>query len=224
MSNNKNELKVITTSDGSYTIFNSKINESYHSTHGALQESKHVFIKYGFHLIEQPHIHILEIGLGTGLNAALTWIEASEKKIKTTYATLEPFPPTTPILNEVIVGYKAEIGDKLARIHTADWEIPVSFDPDFLFTKHQTTLEDYHTHSQFDLIYFDAFSPEVQPEMWTIALFKKMRGMLKQDGILTTYCAKGSVKRNLADAGFAVKGVNGPPGKREITIAIRKEV
>lgn len=221
MSNNKNELKVIKTEDGSYTIYNEILDETYHSTHGALQESNHVFINHGLHLINSKSFKILEIGFGTGLNAALTYLESQDSDITINYTALEPYPLRAEIINEVAKGYPQNIAETMILLSQSEGGRPVSFGSHFGFTLHLAQLQTFNFIDKYDLIYFDAFAPGKQPDMWTLEIFKKLFDVLNPGGLLTTYCAKGQVKRNLKQAGFTVKTFPGPPGKREMTVAFR---
>lgn len=212
--------EIISTKDGSKTIHLPEINESYHSVHGALQEAKHVFIQWGWETLQTHHYKILEIGFGSGLNTILSLIESEKNNVKVDYTGLEAFP----ISDEEILAldYKniAEIkpySNLFDAIHEAKWNEPVKITPNFSLTKIHQSIADYTPEKlQFNLIYFDAFGPRVQPEMWTFEVFQKMYNALASNGILVTYCAKGEVRRNLLKLGFEVKKVAGPPGKREM--------
>lgn len=221
MSNNKNELKVIKTEDGSYSIYNELLDETYHSTHGALQESNHVFINHGLHLLNSKSFKILEIGFGTGLNAALTYLESQDSDIMVNYIALEPYPLSAEIINEVAKGYPQNIAETMILLSQWEGGKPVSVGSNFGFTLHLTLLQTFNFIGTYDLIYFDAFAPGKQPDMWTLEIFTKLFDVLNPGGLLTTYCAKGEVKRNLKQAGFTVKAFPGPPGKREMTVAYR---
>jgi tRNA U34 5-methylaminomethyl-2-thiouridine-forming methyltransferase MnmC len=216
------ERKLITTGDGSKTLFVSELNEHYHSTHGALAEARHVFIKNGLIRSGRNPISILEIGLGTGLNALLTCIEAEKLKIKTKYFTIEKYPVS---LNEAQnMGYVEMIGEgeaAFADMHNADWEVPVVISPHFTLNKIKADIEGLVLSEPIDVIYFDAFAPEKQPKMWEPQVFDYLFKNLTSGGFLTTYCAKGVVKRTLKSVGFIVEGVPGPPGKREMIIATK---
>ena len=221
MSNNKNDLNVFKTDDGSYSIYNKILDETYHSTHGALQESIHVFINHGLTLIESKKINVLEIGFGTGLNAALTYLQSLESDLVINYTALEPYPLPKQIIKEVAVGYPENIAETMILLSQSEGGKPLSFSSDFIFTLHLTQLQTFNFTDKYDLIYFDAFAPEKQTDMWTLEIFTKLFDILNTEGLLTTYCAKGEVKRNLKQAGFIVKAFPGPPGKREMTVAYR---
>jgi tRNA U34 5-methylaminomethyl-2-thiouridine-forming methyltransferase MnmC len=221
MSNNKNELKVIETEDGSYSIYNELLDETYHSKYGALQESQHVFINHGLHLLNSKSFNILEIGFGTGLNASLTYVETLDSDITINYTALEPYPLSKDIIYEVAKGYSKTIAETMILLSQSEGGKSVNVGSDFRFTFHLTQLQTFNFIDKFDLIYFDAFAPDKQPDMWTTEIFLKLFEVLKPEGLLTTYCAKGQVKRNLKQAGFTVKTFPGPPGKREMTVAFR---
>jgi len=221
MSNNKNELKVIKTEDGSFSIYNELLDETYHSKHGAMQESMHVFIKNGLNLVVHKAFNILEIGLGTGLNTALTILEAKKFNLEINYITLEPFPLNHHIIAEVAKGYNKEIGETLLAIEQFEWGKDIQVLKKIKLLKLKNEVQTFHLDVKLDLIYFDAFAPEKQPEMWELEIFIKLFNLLNIGGILTTYCAKGQFKRNLKQAGFLIKSVPGPPGKREMIVAYK---
>ena len=213
---------IITTGDGSKTIHLPDWNENYHSSHGAVQEAKHVFLKYGLDLfLGNPEVHILEIGFGTGLNTILTLEAGLNSDLTITYDGLEAFP----ISNDEMVALEYEnlltsdfLKNKYKEIHATQWGSPQSITPNFTLTKIQETLQNQNPPpNTYDLIYFDAFGPRVQEDMWTKEIFQKLYISLKSDGYLVTYCAKGQVKRDLKSVGFFVEALPGPPGKREMT-------
>jgi len=218
--------EIITTSDGSSTIFLPDWNEHYHSKHGAIQEAYHVFIKQGFEAITLPHFSILEIGFGTGLNALITLIEAQNQKIRIDYTGVEAYPVT---LEEALkLNYTQELVSSLQlkeiykKLHEVSWETIHSITDNFSLTKRKQFFEEIIDKEQFNLIYFDAFGARVQPNLWSEAIFAKMYDALKQDGVLVTYSAKGSVRRAMLSVGFSVEKLPGPPGKREMLRAIKK--
>jgi tRNA U34 5-methylaminomethyl-2-thiouridine-forming methyltransferase MnmC len=210
--------KIVITNDGSHSIFNPQINECYHSRHGAIVEAEHVFIRNGFSAVNKSKLNILEVGFGTGLNALLTYQKAEQKSIEVNYHTMELYPVNKE--NYIQLNFTDLIGleqEKLLNLHHCTWEEEHQISACFTFTKNHISLEKYNTHLKFDIIYFDAFSPEKQPELWDEITFKKMHGFLKDDGFLVTYCAKGSVKRTMKAVGFEVIVLDGPPGKRQMT-------
>lgn len=221
MFDNKSDLIVIPTSDNSFTIFDPVLNETYHSKHGALQESMHVFIANGFNLCPKSNVNILEVGLGSGLNAALTLLQAKMDHRTVHYTALEPFPLPENILNKVTLGFSTEISELMQGIHQLSWEEEIYLNKDFSLTKHLIELQTFNSCLKYDIIYFDAFAPDKQPSLWTPEILKKVADFLAEDGLLCTYCAKGEVKRNLKQAGLKVEARQGPVGKREMTIAFK---
>jgi len=215
------ELKI--TEDGSHTLFVPEIDECYHSTHGAIQESRHIFIEAGLKQCPKPVINILEIGFGTGLNAFLTLLEGESSVKQIHYTTLEKYP--VEIETAIQLNYSAEIApDKkqiFEQLHTSPWNEEIKLTPFFTLKKIEVDFTEAVFDTQFDVIYFDAFSPEKQPEMWNEALFSTIFTHCNPGAILTTYCAKGMVRRAMQDAGFKVERLPGPPGKREILRGLR---
>ena len=222
MSNNKSELKVIKTKDGTFSIYNSELNETYHSVNGALQESLHVYIQNGFNQINTNPVHILEIGLGTGLNAALTILEANKTKRNVVYEALEPYPLSKSIVQQFALGYPRDVSELLHKIAGIQEGVTYKISPNGVFNWHLTNIQTFNSIAKYDLIYFDAFAPEKQMDIWTLDIFHKLYELLNPNGRLTTYCAKGIVKRMLKQAGFLVQAIPGPPGKREMTIALKQ--
>jgi len=226
------QRKIIDTADGSKTIYLPDWNEHYHSKHGAVQEAVHVFIKSGLHHqchsdqmeISNRNISILEIGFGTGLNAYLSLLEATKLDIQINYIGVEAFPVKVKelkLLNypEVILGQpKDELFDTL---HSINWESEHRITERFRLTKRKQFFKNIDDLEQYDLIYFDAFGPRVQPELWTEDIFRNMYNALKYKGVLVTYSAKGSVRRAMVSVGFKVDRLPGPPGKREMLRALK---
>ena len=221
----KHSLQIVSTKDGSQTILNKELGSTYHSRHGALTESKHVFIDKGLRKqIEKgvTSITLLEMGLGTGLNALLTAIEATKLDIRINYHALELFPvPKTVWKQYELPEELLENRGLFDAIHLADWDKEVILNPNFSVTKHNISLLDFRPLVKFDLVYYDAFEPETQPELWTPEVFEKLFSWSNPSGVLTTYCCKGYVRRNMLGAGFEVQKVPGPPGKREMIVAQR---
>lgn len=208
------------TSDGSHTIYSDEFSETYHSINGAIIESMHVFINAGFRLFSKTSVDVLEIGFGTGLNAFLTLLESEKSNITVNYTTLELYPIqaiTYTKLNYPEVLNCGGMRDVFLQIHKASWEHQVHISNYFHLLKHQTDINTFvYAEEKYDVIFFDAFSPVTQPELWTQELFIKVYKSLRPKGVLTTYCAKGEVRRNMLHAGFNVERLPGPPGKREI--------
>jgi len=218
-------IEIILTKDGSHTLKNSELNETYHSIHGAVQESVHVFIKngLGYKMESGPQeISILEVGFGTGLNAWLTLQHCLSSSIKITYSSLESFPLPESIWSTLNYAPDSVSQELFNTIHQAEWDQIVSIVPGFTLNKINQPIQQVILQaSQFDIIYFDAFAPEKQPEMWSIPVLKNITSSMKQGGIFVTYCAKGQVKRDLKNLGLHVEALPGPPGKREMIRATR---
>lgn len=213
------------THDGSYTLYSPIFKETYHSIHGALQESQHVFIENGLKRVFKDEINILEVSFGTGLNAWLTIKNNENQDKKINYTSIEPFPISPETADDYISSYDniTNVDKELfLSLHKAEWGRVVSLNDNFNLLKLKVNLQDYMPNSEeFDLIYFDAFSPTSQAEMWQKVHFEKLFSSLKSNGIIVTYCAKGQVKRDLASCGFEVRTLQGPPNKREMIVAIK---
>ena len=211
--------RVEITKDDSPTLYSEAFGQTYHSIHGALSESLHVFIKHGLAEIAQSkkEISIFEMGFGTGLNAALTWQYALQNQLQITYITIEKFP-VSPEVSSQFITQDLDLNATITRLQEKSWNEKHIF-PQFNFHKIKGDLMNLNLSMQFDLIYYDAFSPSSQPELWTEEIFSKMYHLLYPGGILTTYCAKGQVKRNLKNVGFLVESPPGPMRKREMTVA-----
>lgn len=212
------DLEVITTEDGSHTLKNKHLNETYHSVHGAVQESMHVFVTNGldfFRTTNKPaEIAILEIGFGTGLNALLTLQYARSNKTIIDYTTIEPFPLTDGVWERLNHGE----GDResFEALHRASWDASTAMTPEFTLRKVKKTLQEASFSSGFDVIYFDAFAPSVQPELWNLEMLQKVTATLRVGGIFVTYSARGQLKRDLKQLGLRVDTLAGPPGKNEM--------
>ncbi|MFV5692748.1 tRNA (5-methylaminomethyl-2-thiouridine)(34)-methyltransferase MnmD [Flavobacterium sp. LT1R49] len=217
--------EIIQTLDGSTTIHLQEWDECYHSKHGAIQEAQHVFIKNGLSLFQNKQVSILEIGFGTGLNAFITFLEASKMNQFIDYVGVEAYPISA---EEVVsMNYVDELNASnesavFKKMHESNWEENIVLRDDFTLTKRKQFFEEIDDFEKFDLIYFDAFGYRVQPELWSTAIFKKMYNALKSNGVLVTYAARGVVKRSMIEVGFAVEKLAGPPGKREMFRATKK--
>lgn len=208
--------EILITSDGSSTIHLPDWNEQYHSKNGSINETYHVFIKSGLQQVTADKVSILEIGFGTGLNCFITYLEA-QKEID--YVGVEAYPVTAEEVEKMnfIKILKAEKEqDAFNKIHQVSWEEKQQIAPNFSLTKRKQFFEDIEDKNAFNLIYFDAFGARVQPQLWTEEIFLKMFKALKENGILVTYSAKGSVRRAMQAVGFTVERLPGPPGKREM--------
>ncbi len=219
----KKELKI--TEDGSHTLFIPDLNETYHSSHGAIQESLHVFIDAGLKYINNKEIKVLEIGFGTGLNAFLTLLEANKTEANINYTSLEAYPLEMSLVRQLNYTSELKLDDYIAclynKMHEVEWGSLQSITNDFKLKKLKIKLDDFETIEKYDVIYFDAFAPQIQPEMWTVSVLAKMYNCLNANGVLVTYCAKGIVKRALKEVGFKIESIPGPPGKREMTRAYK---
>lgn len=219
----KRELKI--TTDGSHTLYIPELDETYHSKHGAIQEAKHVFIEAGLKYLQKIKLNILEVGFGTGLNTFLTLLEADKKRLEINYVGVEAFPLEQEVIEQL--NYTKELNSNTEEIilfnklHEIEWGRERTISSSFVLNKQQIELDNFQIKNKFDVIYFDAFGPRVQPKMWTEDIFKKMYDCLNEGGILVTYCAKGSVKRGLKGVGFKLESLPGPPGKREMTRALK---
>ena len=210
----------IVTKDGSHTIAIPEQRVTYHSIHGAIGESDYVFIEAGLNFIlsQFPNqaISIFEMGFGTGLNAFLTAIKAMETKTKIHYTTIEPSPLF--VEEAAALNYPETLGhpELFRRLHQVNWNDVTRINEFFTIEKHRISLADFTTGEKFNLVYYDAFAPAAQPELWTREVFEKLFVLLHPGGILVTYCSKGDVKRAIKAAGFTLKKLPGPPGKREM--------
>lgn len=216
------QTQIITTEDGSHSLFVPQLNEHYHSTHGAIQESRHVYIEAGFCASASKQINVLEVGFGTGLNTFLTLLESEKTDTQVHYTTIELYPLDCDKANQL--NYPEHISETnkaslFLNLHTAEWNKSVEITANFILHKIETNFSNptnLDATKQFDVIYFDAFAPEKQPEMWTQQIFDRLYTLSNQNAIITTYCAKGAVRRMLQSAGFTVERLPGPIGKREI--------
>ena len=216
------KFKVIETSDGSSSVFDSQFSEHFHSTFGAITESMHVFIENGLKLKYTPEIKILEVGFGTGLNCLLTILN-KEVNQEVIYHSIEKFPLNNEHIS--LLNYSKQLNiksDLFQKISNVEWGIECDITEKFHIKKIKIDLLEFNSEELYDIIYFDAFSPNTQPELWTTEIFTKMFYNLKTNGILTTYSAKGDVKRSLRNAGFEVVRISGPIGKRHIIRALKK--
>lgn len=215
--------KLVITEDGSHTIFVPKLNEHYHSMHGAVQESEHIFINYGFNFSKADPVRIFEIGFGTGLNALLTAARSMEGNREVFYTAIEKYPVESELVEMLnYIGFAGENGEKLfSLINEAPWGETRRICKNFSICKLQGDLVTDSIAGDYDLVYFDAFGPDKQPEMWSAEIFNKIGALTVVGGVLVTYSSKGEVRRNLEASGFEVTRLPGPPGKRQIIRAIK---
>lgn len=217
--------EIIITDDGSTTIRIPEWDENYHSTHGAIQEARHVFIKNGLDLFHnQDSISILEIGFGTGLNAFITFLETLNKE-KVKYVGVEAYPIST---EEVLqMNYVSELQATdfkpiFETMHNCSWEIENQMKTNFYLTKRKQFFQDIEDKNNYDLIYFDAFGFPLQPELWSEVIFEKMYEALLPNGVLVTYACRTAIKNAMLTAGFSIEKLPGAPGKREMLRATKK--
>ncbi len=212
------------TEDGSHTLYVPALDEHYHSHFGALTESKHIFINSGLASLKNDKVSILEVGFGTGLNALLSAMYAEDNQVTIHYVTLEKYPVDPSLLFQL--NYPAITGTTgrglYQAIHDAEWEKPVKLTPWFTLEKRLTDLTSMKVEGLFDLVYFDAFGPGKQPEMWSREVMQKIADVTRPGSVFVTYSAKGELKRILRALGFEVALLPGPPGKRVITRAVKR--
>ncbi|MCG8410365.1 MAG: tRNA (5-methylaminomethyl-2-thiouridine)(34)-methyltransferase MnmD [Bacteroidales bacterium] len=219
-------IKVIPTSDKSNTLYSEQFDEHYHSTHGAINESMHIFIKEALLYSSLKKATIFEVGFGTGLNAFLTFIESLKNDLSITYISLEKYPvdiDTSKQLNYADI-IAPEYLSEFMKMHSSAWNEQVIINNGFKLIKILDDFNQYELKEKVDIIFFDAFSPDTQPELWSFPNFKKLYNALNDNGILITYSSKGIVKDNLRKAGFVVKRLKGPVGKRHIIRAEKKNI
>lgn len=223
MENDPLKPRIVESDDGSHTLRVDALNEHYHSHKGAVQESNYVFLKMGLELFkEREHIRILEVGFGTGLNALLTALSANGPSVH--YVTLETYPLEMDLVRQL--NYPAIIARDQAEtffeaMHNAAWNEPVAIHDRFTLEKRATALQDLPTIDPVDLVYYDAFAPHAQPELWEPVIWTSLIERMNPKGVLVTYCAKGQVRRDMQAAGFEVERLEGPPGKREMLRATK---
>lgn len=219
--------RIETTEDGSHTLYVPELDEHYHSTHGAVQESLHVYLREGFLHCNKEDMNLLEIGFGTGLNAFLTLLEAEKSDKTVCYTAIEKYPLSADETDTLNYPDLLEFSKKeqFTLLHTSPWGEWVEQTPGFRLKKLEVdirALSELQPEALFDLIYYDAFAPDKQPSLWTQEIFDRLYALSAPGAVLTTYCAKGAVRRMLQSAGYLVERLPGPPGKREMLRAVRK--
>lgn len=218
-------ISLYTTADNSHTLYNGELDETYHSRNGALEEALHVYIAHGFSAkaAMQKTRTVLEVGFGTGLNAILTVAEAEKTQADCCYVTLETFPLPSGIIAQL--NYHSfipvEHHQAFTKLHEAEWNNKVKISPHFALNKVNESIHNYKPDQLFDVVYFDAFGPDKQPDMWTPDVFEKLYTWMNKDGILVTYSAKGDVRRALQRAGFTTELLPGGAGKRNMLRALK---
>ena len=213
------DFQVVTTKDGSKTIWIPKRDVYYHSLHGAVSEAQHVYIEHGLTYFKRPSLTILEMGFGTALNAFMTFLASVKKKQKISYVSVDNHPLTYELVEQLDYPNFLGVGDDehiLRRMHGVDWnhEIPIS--SQFSLLKANTSIEALSLDKKIDLVFYDAFAPRACQTQWTESVFRNLSKCLTDNAIIVTYCANGQVKRNLKAVGFEVESLKGPPGKREM--------
>ncbi len=215
---------IIVTDDGSKSLFVHDMGETYHSKFGALQEANFVFIKNGLDLFSNQSVSILEIGFGTGLNAFVTLCKAPELNLKINYTGIEAYPLNQEeyeVLNYPEIAERMDLASNFNAMHTCAWEKPYTITENFTLTKEQKFFSDIIEENAFDLIYFDAFGYQYQPDLWSEEVFKSMYRALKPNGVLVTYACRSIIKNNMKSAGFSTSKLPGPPGKREMLRGVK---
>jgi len=243
LSNEHTDITIIETSDGSHSLFVPALNETYHSRHGAMQESQWVFIRQGLGFTwprmhefsvssegvtlqeeqapDRSRVRIHEVGFGTGLNALLAMRWAEENDVHVHFTTLETNVLAPELAAQLNYASSEPERSNFLKMHTCAWNKDVAFTSYFTLHKAQRRVQDEQAESEYDVVFYDAFGPPTQPDMWTLSIFQRMYAALKPGGIFVTYCAKGQVRRDLQAAGFTVERLPGPPGKREMLRATK---
>lgn len=219
------EPEIRSCGDGSNTLIHPVLGDAYHSLQGAVGESMHIYIEAGFRSLDRDPLRILEVGFGSGLNALLTLREAMDTGRTVEYHTVELYPVAERVVRSL--GYDAycspEAYTGFLRMHALPWDAaPVAIDRSFTFHKINADLREVLLPAGIDLVYFDAFSPDTQPELWSRSVFERLYGAMNPGGVLVTYSAKGVVKQALRDAGFIVKRLPGALGKHHMLRAVRQ--
>lgn len=210
-------LEIRITGDNSPTLYNAAVGETYHSQYGAVAESKHIFIDSALRAVSGSRLRVLEVGFGTGLNAWLTWEYARSAGVKVEYVSVELYPVEQAVYEQLRYAAVAEEQERFLALHRVEWDEPQRMDECFVLHKHHADFLTLELCGEYDVVYFDAFSPERQGAMWQQVVFERIYAAMRSGGVLTTYCAKGVVRRTLQAVGFCVERLQGPVGgKREI--------
>ena len=221
---NKMDRQIIATEDGSHTLWVPELNEHFHSMHGAIQESVHVFISNGLEQVKTEELVLFEVGFGTGLNALLTLIHQTQRSIR--YISIEKYPLQEKEYSRL--NYSSLLGPEwqtlFFKMHQAEWNRTTEIRPGFSLQKIKGDLAElnYTNLPRFNLIYFDAFAPGKQPEMWDEKILRQLAAHTREEGHFTTYCAQGEVRRRLSRCGFQMHRIPGPPGKREMLVGEKR--
>ncbi len=218
-------VELVTTGDGSHSLRNTDLDETYHSMHGAVQESRHVFIANGLDVFLQKladPLRVFEVGFGTGLNALLTWRWARKHRRHVHYTSIEAFPLEPSVWSKLNYGEHLGHGDDVRTLHRVPWNVETRVEEFFTLFKIHGDIQSWESSEAFHLVYFDAFAPSKQPEMWTLDVLSKVVGAMMTDGVFVTYSAKGQLKRDLNTLGLLVETLAGPPGKKEMVRALKQ--
>ncbi|MEO7080729.1 MAG: tRNA (5-methylaminomethyl-2-thiouridine)(34)-methyltransferase MnmD [Flavobacteriales bacterium] len=220
------DLVILRTADGSFTLDSPTLGEHYHSLHGAVAESRHVYIQQGLRSTGKRKLDILEVGFGTGLNALLTWVECGQVGLQVDYLALEPYP--LPPSLRMVAGHttainepaKEHVFEAMMNLPDGEW---LDLPDGFRFRRESQRVQELEAEEAFDLVYFDAFAPAIQPSMWSLEVFQRIHRAMRPGAMLVTYCAKGDVRRTMMQAGLKPERVQGPPGKYKMLHALRPE-
>lgn len=215
----RHSLDIERTADGSVTLYFNELDEHYHSVKGAVAESRHVYLGLGWDYYRMTHerMRVFEVGFGTGLNAALTALRSHEEGVMTDYHAVELYPLPGHLADLLASHQDPKYAEDFRAVNAAPWDNQVQINPHFTLTKIKENLLTMDLPKNLDVVYFDAFAPEKQPEMWTEDVFRRIFDVMVEGGVLTTYCAKGDVRRLLEKVGFTVERLAGPVnGKREV--------
>lgn len=221
-------LQIITTADGSASLLHTGLQETYHSRHGAVQESLHVFIRQGLDFLVSEKsgdiISVFEVGLGTGLNALLTWQACLKNEVRVHYTAIEAHPLSADVYEQLRYSDDDQIHAFFRALHSSPWNSEVTLTENFRLLKVEGSLLEVELSAgKFDLIYFDAFAPSKQPEMWALPVLEKIVRSMKAGAVFVTYSARGQLKRDLASLDLEVGTLEGPPGKKEMVRAVKRE-
>ncbi len=219
-------MQIITTSDGSHSLLSAQFGTSYHSEHGAVQESQHVFIDAGLKTVasQQSPVKLFEMGFGSGLNAFMAYLYAQNNQQSIEYHGVELYPLPENTFAQLNYAQRLDAEPEapvLQQMHLCPEAQAIALGPYFTFTKYHQDLASFHSPDAFNLIFYDAFGPGTQPELWDENTCQKLYNMCAPHAVLVTYCAQGAFRRNLIAAGFSVERLAGPPGKREMIRALK---
>ena len=217
--------KLVVTADGSHSFYLEEMDEHYHSKHGSIAESNHIFIEAGLKQksAEKSNFKLLEVGMGTALNVWLSALALKGSGLKVNYTAIEAFPLSLDEAQNL--NYPDLLGKGHAlfnKIHQSEWELPVQLTEEISLLKQQASLQSLSLEQAYDLVYFDAFAPEKQPELWEESIFRKLYDSMTKGGLLVTYCVKGVIRRRLKAIGFEVEKLAGPPGGKREMLRARK--